>query len=221
MQRSGGIMSADKVKKAEKSKADKAQKQKKKPEKVAKKREPLKPSRLIETYKKEVLPALIKQFDLKNVNEAPKLEKIVLNVGAGKATQDAKLLDEAVETLRNISGQQPVVTKAKKAISNFKLRQGQPIGCKVTMRQNRMYAFFDRLVNVVLPRVRDFRGISPKSFDGHGNYALGIKEQITFPEINRDKIDRIMGLDIIICTTADTDEKALALLKKMGMPFRK
>jgi large subunit ribosomal protein L5 len=153
--------------------------------------------------------------------QVPKIEKIVLNMGVGGATADAKLIDEAVACLRDISGQKPIVTRAKKAISNFKLRENVPIGCKVTLRGTRMYEFFDRLVAITIPRIRDFRGLSKKSFDGLGNYTLGIKEQIVFLEIDRDKVSKITGMDISICTTAETNEEGLALLQEMGMPFRK
>ncbi len=174
-----------------------------------------------ERYMKEVVPALKQKCGFVNVMQAPRLEKIVLNMGVGKAIQDAKLIDEAVACLRDISGQKPVITRAKKAISNFKLRKAQAIGCKVTLRGNRMYEFFDRLVSVAIPRIRDFRGLSRKSFDGNGNYTLGIKEQVVFVEIDRDKISSVNGLDVCICTTAKTDELGLALLEEMGMPFRK
>jgi large subunit ribosomal protein L5 len=174
-----------------------------------------------EKYFKEVAPALKQKLGFSNIMQVPRLEKIVLNMGVGRAVQDAKLIDEAVGVLRDISGQKPVVTRAKKAISNFKLRKGQAIGCKVTLRGNRMYEFFDRLVSVTIPRIRDFRGLPRKSFDGHGNYTLGIKEQIVFVEIDRDKITNVAGMDICICTTAKTDELALSLLEEMGMPFRK
>lgn len=177
--------------------------------------------RVREAYEKDVVPALRERFGFKNIMEVPRLEKIVINMGVGKAIQDSKLLDEAVACLRNISGQQPVVTRAKKAISNFKLREGMPIGCKVTLRSNRMYEFFDRLVAVTIPRIRDFRGLSAKACDGRGNYTLGIKEQIVFLEVDRDKISRISGLDICICTSAKTDEHCVGLLEEMGMPFRK
>jgi large subunit ribosomal protein L5 len=153
--------------------------------------------------------------------QVPKLDKIVLNMGVGKAIQDAKLIDEAVMVLRDITGQKPVITRAKKAISNFKLRKAQAIGVKVTLRGNQMYEFFDRLVSIAIPRIRDFRGLSRKSFDGRGNYTLGVKEQIVFVEIDRDKISQISGMDICICTTAKTDELGLMLLEEMGMPFRK
>lgn len=177
--------------------------------------------RMREKYRQDVAPALQKRFGFDNVMQIPKLEKIVVNIGVGKAAQEPKLLDEAVATLRAVTGQQPVVTKARKAISNFKLRADMAIGCKVTLRQDRMYEFFDRLVSVVIPRIRDFRGLSRKSCDGRGNYAMGIKEQIVFPEVDRDKVSRISGMDICICTTADTDEQCLGLLEEMGMPFRK
>ena len=180
-----------------------------------------KPSRMRERYIKQVVPALKQKMGFSNVMQVPRLEKIVLNMGVGRAVQDAKLIDEAVTVLRDISGQKPVVTRAKKAISNFKLRKGQAIGCKVTLRGNRMYEFFDRLVSVTIPRIRDFRGLSRKSFDGHGNYTLGVKEQIVFVEIDRDKITNVAGMDICICTTAKKDELALSLLEEMGMPFRK
>jgi large subunit ribosomal protein L5 len=178
-------------------------------------------SRMRERYYKEIVPSLKQKLGFTNVMQVPKLEKIVLNMGVGKAIQDAKLIDEAVACLRDISGQKPVITRAKKAISNFKLRKAQAIGCKVTLRGNRMYEFFDRLVAVAIPRIRDFRGLPRKSFDGNGNYTLGIKEQIVFVEIDRDKISSVSGLDICICTTAKTDEMGLALLEEMGMPFRK
>ena len=178
-------------------------------------------SRLKELYTNEVLPAVVKEFDYKNVMQAPKLEKIVLNIGLGEAKDNVKLLESAVDELRTITGQQPVITKAKKSISNFKLREGQPIGLKVTLRGQRMEDFFDKLVNIALPRVRDFRGVSADSFDGRGNYALGIKEQLIFPEIVFDKIEQIRGMDIIIVTTAETDEEGRALLAKLGMPFKK
>jgi large subunit ribosomal protein L5 len=176
---------------------------------------------MLEKYSKDAVPALTERFGYKNKMQVPRLEKIVLNMGVGDAVSDAKLIDEAVMSLREISGQKPVVTKAKKAISNFKLRENMPIGCKVTLRSERMYEFFDRLVSITMPRIRDFKGISRKSFDGFGNYTLGIKEQIVFMEIDRDKVSSITGMDICICTTADNNEEALALLEAMGMPFRK
>lgn len=162
----------------------------------------------------------MKEFNYGNIMEVPKLEKVVINMGLGEAIQNAKILDSAQSELAAITGQKPVVTKAKKSIANFKLRAGMPIGCKVTLRRNRMYEFFDRLVNVALPRIRDFKGVSGKSFDGRGNYALGIREQIIFPEIDYDKIDKIKGMNIVITTTAKSDEEGKALLKMMGMPFR-
>ncbi len=177
--------------------------------------------RLRERYKKAIVPALQKRFAFKNVMQIPRLEKIVLNMGVGRAIQEAKLLDEAVMCLKNISGQQPVITKAKKAISNFKLRADMPVGCKVTLRHNRMYEFMDRLVSITIPRIRDFRGLSRKSFDGHGNYSMGITENIVFMEIDRDKISRIIGLDMCICTTSENDECARGLLEEIGMPFKK
>ncbi|MCX5895354.1 MAG: 50S ribosomal protein L5 [Proteobacteria bacterium] len=177
-------------------------------------------ARLKEQYREKVIPALMKEFSYNNIMEVPRLEKIVINMGLGEAIQNAKILDSGQSELATISGQKPVVTRAKKSIANFKLRAGMPIGCKVTMRRDRMYEFFDRLVNVALPRIRDFRGVSGKSFDGRGNYALGIREQIIFPEIDYDKIDKIKGMNIVITTTAKTDEEGKALLKMMGMPFR-
>jgi large subunit ribosomal protein L5 len=178
-------------------------------------------SRMREKYLNEVRTVVRQRFGFRNAMEVPRLEKIVLNIGAGKAVQEPKLVDEAVGWLRSISGQQPVVTRARKAISNFELRADMPIGCKVTLRSDRMYDFFDRLVSIVIPRIRDFRGLSRKSVDGHGNYTLGIKEQVVFPEIDRDKVSRVSGLDICICTTAKNDEHCLGLLEEMGMPFRK
>jgi large subunit ribosomal protein L5 len=176
--------------------------------------------RLKEYYLKEVVPALAKEFDYKNRMEIPRIEKIVVNMGLGEAIQNIKILDSAVEELSMIVGQRPVITKAKKSIATFKLRQGMSIGCCVTLRSERMYEFFDRLVNVALPRVRDFRGISPKSFDGRGNFSLGLKEQIIFPEIDYDKIDKVKGMNISIITSAKTDDEARQLLKLMGLPFK-
>ena len=176
-------------------------------------------SRLRVQYEKEIVPAMMKKFSYKNVMEVPRLEKIVVNVGLGEAKENAKLLDGAVADLGIITGQKAVITKAKKSIANFKLREGMPIGCKVTLRSGRMYDFLDRLVNLALPRVRDFRGVNANSFDGRGNYALGIKEQIIFPEIDYDKIDKVRGMDIIVVTTARTDEEARELLTLFGMPF--
>ena len=177
-------------------------------------------SRLKERFHKEVLPALIKDLGCRNVWQAPRLEKIIINMGLGEALQNVKVLDAAVEELTAISGQKPVITKSRKAIANFKLRENQPIGCMVTLRGDRMYEFFDRLVNVALPRVRDFRGVSDKAFDGRGNYALGVREQIIFPEINLDKIDKVRGMTVCIVTSARSDAEGKALLKAMGMPFR-
>ncbi len=177
-------------------------------------------ARLREYYQKSVLPALIKEFGYKNVMAAPRVEKISVNIGLGEATQNAKLMDAAVNELTQIAGQKPVVTKAKKSIAAFKLREGMPIGCMVTLRGDRMYEFLDRLVNVALPRVRDFRGVSSKSFDGRGNYTLGVKDQLIFPEIDYAKVDKTKGMNVTITTTARTDAEGVALLKGMGMPFR-
>jgi large subunit ribosomal protein L5 len=176
--------------------------------------------RLREHYNTTVVPELIQQFGYRNSMQVPKLDKIVVNVGVGEAIQNVKLLDGAVEELAAITGQQPVLTRAKKSIANFKLRAGMPIGCRVTLRNVRMYEFMDRLLNASLPRVRDFRGVSPKGFDGRGNYSLGVQEQIIFPEIDYDKIEQFHGLGITIVTTARTDEEGRALLALMGMPFR-
>lgn len=177
-------------------------------------------TRLRERYEREVLPRLIKEMGYTNRFQAPKLDKIVINVGLGEAIQNAKAMDAAVVELTAISGQKPVVTKARKAIANFKLREGMPIGCMVTLRGQRMYEFFDRLVNVALPRVRDFKGISDQSFDGRGNYSLGVREQIIFPEIDLDKVEKVRGMTICINTTARTDAEGRLLLQAMGMPFR-
>ncbi len=176
--------------------------------------------RLKEIYHKEVVPVLMKEFNYKNVMQAPRLDKIVLNIGLGEAVKDIKVMDAATRDLTLISGQKPVVTRAKKSIATFKLRSGMPIGCMVTLRGPKMYEFFDRFVNFSIPRIRDFKGMSDRSFDGRGNYTIGIKEQIIFPEIEYDKIDKIRGLNITINTTAGTDEEAKALLKHMGMPFK-
>lgn len=178
-------------------------------------------ARLKTTYNEQVVPALIEKFQYKSIMQAPRIEKIVINMGVGEAKENQKFLENAVEEMTIIAGQKPVVTKARKSISNFKVREGMAVGCKVTLRGNHMYEFLDKLVNVALPRVRDFRGVSKTAFDGRGNYALGIKEQLIFPEINYDKIDKIRGMDIIITTTANTDEEARELLKLMGMPFSK
>src|SRR5580692_2390962 len=177
-------------------------------------------ARLKELYQKNVVPALTKEFGYKNSNAVPKIEKISLNMGMGEATQNAKIMDSAVNELTQIAGQKPVITKARKSIAAFKLREGMPIGCAVTLRGDRMYEFFDRLVNVALPRVRDFRGVSGKSFDGRGNYTLGVTDQLIFPEIDYAKVDKTKGMNVTITTTARTDAEGLALLKNMGMPFR-
>ena len=177
-------------------------------------------ARLAELYNKEMVPALMKDQNYKNIMEVPKLVKIVLNMGLGEAIQNVKILDSAAEELGAIAGQRPVITKAKKSIAGFKLRQGMPIGCSVTLRREKMYEFLDRLVSVSLPRVRDFKGISGKAFDGKGNYSMGVKEQLIFPEIDYDKVDKIKGLNITIVTTAKTDAEGKALLKLMGLPFR-
>jgi len=177
--------------------------------------------RLKNKYIGEVVPALMKRFNYKNIMQVPKIEKIVINMGVGDAIQNAKLLDAAVSDLTALCGQKPIVTRSKKAISNFKLRANVPIGCAVTLRRERMYEFFDRLVNIALPRIRDFRGMPTKSFDGRGNCTLGIKEQIIFPEIDYDKVEKIRGMNITISTTAKTDEEGMELLRSLGMPFRK
>jgi large subunit ribosomal protein L5 len=178
-------------------------------------------ARLMQHYRENVAPQLQERFAYKNPMQVPRLEKIVINMAVGKAVQDSKKLTNATGELAKISGQKPAICRARKSVANFKLREGMPIGCKVTLRRQRMYEFLDRLVNVALPRVRDFRGVSPKSFDGRGNYALGIKEQIIFPEISFDDVEENRGMDIIICTTARTDEEARALLDAFNMPFRK
>ncbi len=176
--------------------------------------------RLKEKYKKDIVPTMMKEFSYKNIMQAPKVQKVVLNVGLGEAIQNIKLLDAAQKELAMITGQKAVVTKAKKSIATFKLRQGMPIGCKVTLRGDAMYEFLDRLISTALPRIRDFRGVSGKSFDGRGNYALGIKEQFIFPEIDYDKVEMVHGLDVIICTSAKTDKESKALLRHLGIPFR-
>ncbi len=178
-------------------------------------------SRLRDTYNNEIVDALIKKFGYKNIMEVPKMDKIVVNMGIGEAKENAKLLDSAIKDMETITGQKAVITKAKKSIANFKLREGMPIGCKVTLRGEKMYEFMDRLINLSLPRVRDFRGVNPNAFDGRGNYALGIKEQLIFPEIEYDKIDKVRGMDIIFVTTANTDEEARELLTLFNMPFQK
>jgi large subunit ribosomal protein L5 len=177
-------------------------------------------ARLRDKYKKEVVPALMKEFELKNVMAVPRLEKVVINMGMGEATQNAKVLDPAVAELTQITGQKPIVTKAKKSIAAFKVREGMPIGAMVTLRGDRMYEFLDRLMNVALPRVRDFRGVSTKSFDGRGNYTLGLRDQLIFPEIDYAKVDKQKGMNVTIVTTASSDDQARSLLKAMGMPFR-
>ena len=178
-------------------------------------------SRLKEKYKSEIVSQLMTEFNYSSVMQVPRLEKVVINMGLGEAIQNVKLLESAQKEIGDITGQKPVITKARKAIANFKLREGMPIGCKVTLRRERMYEFLDRLLNLALPRIRDFKGVSVKAFDGRGNYALGIREQIIFPEIEYDKIDKIKGMNIVINTTARTDEEAKALLKMLGMPFEK
>ncbi len=176
-------------------------------------------SRLKEQYESEIKDALMKKFSYKNVMQVPKLDKIVINMGVGEAKENAKILEAAMADLQTITGQKPIVTKAKNSIANFKIREGMSIGCKVTLRGEKMYEFLDRLVNLALPRVRDFRGVNPNSFDGRGNYALGIKEQIIFPEVEYDKVDKVRGMDIILVTTAKTDEEARELLAQFNMPF--
>ena len=178
-------------------------------------------SRLKDLYSNEIKDAMVKKFGYKNVMQIPKLDKIVINMGVGEAKENAKVLDTAIKDLETITGQKAVVTRAKKSVANFKLREGMPIGCKVTLRGEKMYEFTDRLVNLALPRVRDFRGVNPDAFDGRGNYALGIKEQLIFPEIEYDKVDKVRGKDIIFVTTAETDEEARELLTLFGMPFKK
>lgn len=178
-------------------------------------------ARMKERFLNEVTPSLIQKFNYSSVMQVPKIEKIVINMGVGDAVSNSKVLDSAVEDLRIISGQKPVITKAKNSIAGFKLREGMPIGTKVTLRGERMYYFLDKLLNVALPRVRDFRGVSTKSFDGRGNYTLGLKEQLIFPEINYDQVDKVRGMDIVIVTTAQTDEEARELLNQLGMPFAK
>ena len=178
-------------------------------------------TRLKEQYKTEIVEAMTKKFGYKNIMQVPKLDKIVINMGVGEAKENAKILEAAVSDMETISGQKAVITKAKKAVANFKIREGMPIGCKVTLRGDKMYEFLDRLVNLALPRVRDFRGVSSNSFDGRGNYSLGIKEQLIFPEIEYDKVDKVRGMDIIFVTTAKTDEEARELLRLFNMPFEK
>jgi large subunit ribosomal protein L5 len=177
-------------------------------------------ARLKDYYSKTVVPALIKEFNYKNPMQVPKMEKIVINMGLGEAIQNVKIIDGAVQELAAITGQKPIINKAKKSIATFKLRQGMPIGCSVTLRKNNMYEFFDRLVNAALPKVRDFRGISPNAFDGRGNFSIGLQEQIIFPEIEYDKVEKVKGMNITIVTTAKTDAEARLLLKLMGVPFK-
>lgn len=179
------------------------------------------PARLHEVYRRDVVPSLMKRFSYRNVMQVPRLEKICINIGVGQATQDPKLLDSAVRDLELITGQKVVITKSRKSISNFKLREKMPIGCRVTLRKARMYEFLDRFISIAVPRIRDFRGLSDKSFDGRGNYTIGIKEHTVFPEIDVDKISRVMGMDITIVTTAQSDQEAYELLKAFGMPFVK
>lgn len=178
-------------------------------------------SRLKDTYQNEIVDAMIKKFGYKNIMEVPKLDKIVINMGVGEAKENAKILEAAMKDLEIIAGQKPITTKAKNSIANFKIREGMAIGCKTTLRGEKMYDFLDRLVNLALPRVRDFRGVNPDAFDGRGNYALGIKEQLIFPEIEYDKVDKVRGMDVIIVTTAKTDEEARELLRLFNMPFEK
>ena len=178
-------------------------------------------SRLKDLYKDEIVDAMIKKFGYKNIMEVPKLDKIVINMGVGEAKENAKVLDSAVKDLETITGQKVVLTRAKNSVANFKIREGMPIGCKTTLRGEKMYDFMDRLVNLALPRVRDFRGVSADSFDGRGNYALGVKEQLIFPEIEYDKVEKVRGMDVIVVTTAKTDEEARELLRLFGMPFAK
>jgi len=178
-------------------------------------------NRLQEKYKAKIVPALMEKFNYTSIMQAPKISKIVVNIGAGDAVQNPKVLDDAVNELAQITGQKPLVTRAKKSIASFKLREGMPIGCKVTLRGERMFDFFDKLITIALPRVRDFRGVNPKGFDGRGNYTLGVKEQLIFPEIDYDKVNKIRGMDIVIVTTAKTDQEAYELLKQFGMPFRR
>jgi len=211
-------MAKDKEQKPKKSKEDKGSEG---PKKAQAAHEKVGPPRLQIQYKSEIITELKKKFQYRNVMQVPRLDKISVNMGVGKATQDPKMLDQAVKELEAITGQKVVVTKAKKSISNFKLREGVPIGCRVTLRREQMYEFLDRLISVALPRVRDFRGVSDKSFDGHGNFTLGIKEQIVFPEIDVDKVARITGMDITFVTTAKSDLEAYELLKALGMPFVK
>ena len=213
-------MSKKEEKKGKKPKEAKEAAPKEAAPKEKKPKGPQEPSRMRVRYSKEIIPALMKHFKYTNVMAVPKLEKIVINMGLGEAIANAKLLDVATDELGRIAGQKPVVTKAKKSIANFKLRQNMPIGAAVTLRGEKMFEFLDRLVSVVLPRVRDFRGVSMKSFDGRGNYTLGLRDQLIFPEISYEKVDKIRGMNVTIVTTARTDDEARELLKQMGMPFR-
>jgi large subunit ribosomal protein L5 len=215
---------------AKEKKVQQQPKQKEQPKKVKGKEKDTKaeskpeekvPARLYEKYKKEIVPAMMKFFTYKSIMQVPKLEKICINMGVGQATQDQKILEDAAREMELIVGQKPAITKAKKSVSNFKLREGVSIGCRVTLRQSKMFEFLDRFINVSVPRIRDFRGVSEKSFDGRGNFTIGIKEHIIFPEVNVDKLTRMYGMDITIVTTAKTDQEAFELLKNFGMPFRK
>jgi len=214
-------MAEKKTKKDTSKKAPSAKTKKSTGKKPAEVKEVKIPVRLFDIYKTDIVPALMKTFNYKSVMQVPKLEKIVVNMGVGAAVSEPKILEEAVKELETITGMKPIIRKAKKSISNFKLREGVSIGAKVTLRRDRMYEFLDRLINIALPRVRDFRGLSDKSFDGRGNYTLGIKEQIIFPEIDIDKVNRVMGMDITLVTTAKSDNEAYELLKAFGVPFVK
>ncbi len=217
-------MEKDKKEKTKKKGAVQEESKSKKPKKGEAKEKYVEekvPVRLQEFYRKEVVPVLSRRFNYKNVLQVPRLEKISINVGVGAATQDPKILETVARDIENICGQKPVITKAKKSVSNFKLREGMKIGCKVTLRKARMYEFLDRLINISIPRIRDFRGVPDKSFDGRGNYTLGIKEHVIFPEINIDNITKLFGMDVTFVTTAKTDEEALELLRAFGMPFIK
>lgn len=214
-------MAQQKKTKAKEKTEDKAQQAQEKQKEEKKTSEKIPAARLYDKYRKEIVPYMMKQFSYSSVMEVPKLEKIIINSGVGEATQDQKILDNTMKELEVITGQKPVARAAKRSVSNFKLREGMKIGAKVTLRRSRMYEFLDRLITVALPRVRDFRGVSDKSFDGRGNYTLGIKEQIIFPEINVDKVSRINGMDITFVTTANTDNEAYELLNAFGFPFRK
>jgi large subunit ribosomal protein L5 len=213
-------MAKDKTEKQEKKKGAEAPAEPAEKKAAREPQAPARPARLRERYAREVLPELMKEFGYRNPMQAPKLDKVIVNMGLGEAINNGKIIDASVEQLGQITGQKPVVTKARKSIANFKLRQGQSIGAMVTLRGDRMYEFFDRLVSVALPRVRDFKGVSPKAFDGKGNYTLGVREQIIFPEINYDKVEKIKGLNITVVTTARNDEEGRALLRHLGMPFR-